>query len=139
MKLSNFWIASLIIYIVSMVLGYSIHECLLKADYMMIAHLLRTPEEAKAFFPWMLVGNVFYSLAFVWIYRRGKENKPCLGQGVRYGLAMAALYVIPMYLIYYSVQPMPEMLVFKQIAFETVGVLILGVLVACLHNRQSMF
>ena len=30
--------------------------------------------------------------AFTWIYARGVENKPWLGQGLRFGVAVAFLY-----------------------------------------------
>jgi hypothetical protein len=71
--------------------------------------------------------------AFVWIYRQGVvEGRPFLGQGLRYGIAVAFLTVIPMYLIYYAVQPLPRRLVAKQIVFDTIVTLILGVVVAWL-------
>ena len=38
-----------------------------------------------------------------------------------------------MFLIYYAVEPMPGMLVAKQIAFSTVQMLVLGVLAAWLN------
>jgi len=41
---------------------------------------------------------------------------------------------IPMYLIYYAVQPMPSALVYKQIVFDTLGVLLMGVVVAWLNK-----
>jgi len=34
-----------------------------------------------------------FAIAFVRIYLRGREDKPWLGQGLRYGMTMAALTV----------------------------------------------
>jgi len=65
------------------------------------------------------------------------EAKPWLGQGLRFGLAIALLGVVPMYLIYYVVQPMPALLVAKQIVFDTLVVLILGALAALLLRRSA--
>ena len=45
--------------------------------------------------------------AFSWIYIRGHEARPWLPQGLRFGFAVALLTVIPTYIIYYVVQPMP--------------------------------
>jgi hypothetical protein len=37
-------------------------------------------------------------------------------------------------MIYYAVQPMPEMLVFRQAAYETVNLIILGLVVAFMYR-----
>ncbi len=40
--------------------------------------------------------------------RMGRDaDKPFLGQGLRFGIAIAILMTIPVYLIYYAVQPWP--------------------------------
>jgi len=52
-------------------------------------------------------------------------------------LAVAFLAVIPLYLIYYVVQPLPSSLVCKQIVFDTVCTLILGAVVAFLYRGQG--
>ena len=118
-----------------MVLGFVIHGSLLGADYQTLAGtLFRTEADSKAYFPFMLLAHLIYAAGFVCIYKRGKEAKPFLGQGLRYGLLIALVGAIPMYLIYYAVQPMPGDLVFKQMLFETVGLEIQGVVVAFLNK-----
>ena len=62
------------------------------------------------------------------------ENRPWLGQGLRFGLAVALLAVVPIYMIYYVVQPMPGATVVKQIVFDAIVVLVLGALVAYLYR-----
>jgi hypothetical protein len=57
-----------------------------------------------------------------------------MAQGVRYGVAVALLTTVPMYLIYYSVQPLPGSLVAKQIIFDGIWTIILGVIVAWLYR-----
>jgi len=49
---------------------------------------------------------------------------------LRYGIAIAVLMTIPTYLIYYAVQPIPGALVAKQIVFDTIAALIMGIVVA---------
>ena len=70
--------------------------------------------------------------ALVWIYSRGIEAGPWLAQGLRFGLAVAFLAVIPMYVIYYVVQPLSSALVVKQIVYDTILVVLLGALTAFL-------
>ena len=43
--------------------------------------------------------------ALVWIYCRGKEPRPFVGQGLRFGLGIALVGVIPLHLIHYAIQP----------------------------------
>ena len=83
----------------------------------------------------MIAGHVLMAGALVWIYRQGVADKPFLGQGLRFGGAVALLTVVPMYLIYYAVQPMPGGLVARQIVFDSALVVVLGVLVAWMHRE----
>jgi hypothetical protein len=72
--------------------------------------------------------------AFVWIYARGVESKPWLAQGVRFGVAVALLTIVPTYIIYFAVQPMPGGVVIKQIVFDGILTIVLGVIVAWLYR-----
>ena len=85
----------------------------------------------------MLLAHVIMSGAFVWIYSRGVEAKPWLGQGIRFGIVIALLAVVPTYMIYYAVQPMPGMHVIKQTVFDGVLLLVLGAVVALLYRGEN--
>jgi hypothetical protein len=85
----------------------------------------------------MILAHVIMAGAFAWIYSRGAEAKPWLAQGLRFGLAVALLTVVPTYTIYYVVQPMPGMHVIKQIVFDGILLLILGAVVAFLHRGHE--
>ena len=54
--------------------------------------------------------------------------------GVRFGIAIAVLMTIPIYLIYYAVQPMPGAVVAKQIVFDVIAMVIMGVAVAWINR-----
>jgi hypothetical protein len=56
---------------------------------------------------------------------------------VRYGVAIALLTVVPWYLIYYVVQPMPGAHVAKQIVFDGILVVILGIVAAFLCRQPA--
>src|SRR4030095_10135708 len=103
-----------------------------------LPQLFRTEADAQVYFGWMILAHVLLAGAFVWIYERGiAPHKPWLGQGVRCGVAVALLTVVPTYLIYYVVQPLPGALVVKQIVFDTIGLLVFGVVVAWLCRPRS--
>ena len=62
------------------------------------------------------------------------RSKPPIGQGLRFGAAVAVMMCIPMYLIYYAVQPWPEAMVVKQIGYDVIGMLLVGVVVALINQ-----
>jgi hypothetical protein len=65
------------------------------------------------------------------------ENKAWLPQGLRFGAAIALLAPIPMYSIYYVVQPLPGAFVMQQIAYDSILLLLLGALVAFLNRPAA--
>ena len=130
----RFFISVAVIFVLWMALDFVIHGPLLEQHYYSLQNLYRTPEEAENYFGFMLVAHLLMSIGFVWIYRKGVEQKPFLGQGVRYGIAVAVLMTIPTFLIYYAVMPLPAAMVLKQIVFSTIEVIILGVAVAWLNR-----
>jgi hypothetical protein len=85
----------------------------------------------------MILAHVILSGAFVWIYARGVEPKPWLAQGMRFGVAVALLTIVPSYLIYFVVQPMPGGVVVKQILFDGVLLVILGAIVAWVYRDRA--
>ena len=132
----KFFIAWLVVFIVYMAGGFLVHGVLLHDDYMATG-MMRPEAEAQSLMAWMVLAHVLMAGAFTWIYARGVEAKPWLGQGLRFGLAVALLAVIPIYMIYYVVQPTPGALAVKQMLFDTVWTLILGAVVAFLYRGQG--
>jgi len=130
----KFFIAWALIFVAWMIGGFVVHATLLAADYAKLTSMFRQGADAEQYFPFMLLAHVILAGAFVWIYTRGAEAKPWLPQGLRFGVAIALLNVVPTYAIYYAVQPMPGMLVIKQIVFDGLLILILGAAVAFLYR-----
>jgi len=128
----RFVIAWVVIFVAWMLGSFVVHGTLLHADYAKLPNLFRPEADAQRYFPLMILAHVIMAGAFVWIYARGAESKAWLGQGLRFGLAVALLTAVPTYTIYYVVQPMPGAHVIKQI--DVILVLILGVIVAYLHR-----
>ena len=133
----KFFIAWLVLFVAWMAGDFLVHGVLLKSDYVQLAKLYRSDAESQAYFPWMLFAHVLMAGAFAWIYTRGREPKPWLAQGVRYGIAVALLGVIPGYLIYYAVQPLPGEMVVKQIIFSGILIVVLGIIVAWLYRDPA--
>ena len=133
----KFLVSWLILFVVWMMGSFVVHAVLLNADYKALHGLFRSESDAQVFFPLMVIAHIFLSGALVWIYSRGVEAKPWLAQGMRFGIAVAFLTVIPTYIIYYVVQPMPGATVVKQLIFDGILTVLLGMVVAFLYRSRT--
>ena len=116
-----------------MVKDFLVHGILLGDDYAQLRQLLR-PEGDMSHMPYLYLGQALFAAGFVWIYEKGKEEKSFLMQGIRYGIAIAVLAKMPTFLIYFAIQPLPAALVIKQIVFETIGAILMGVVLAWINR-----
>ncbi|MGA2552021.1 MAG: hypothetical protein ABSF50_17890 [Burkholderiaceae bacterium] len=132
-----FFIAWIALFIAWFIGSFVVHGVLLRSEYMQLMSLFRQESDQQQYFPMMILAHVILSGAFVWIYSRGVEAKPWLMQGLRFGFAVALLTIVPTYLIYYAIQPLPGELVLKQILFDGVLLLLLGVIVAWIYRRTT--
>jgi hypothetical protein len=133
----KFIIAWIVLFFAWFLGDFVVHAVLLHSDYMQLTNLYRIDAEQQKYFPLMILAHVIMSGALVWVYARGAEAKPWMAQGVRFGVAVALLTVVPTYLIYYVVQPIPGDVVIKQILFEGLLMLILGAIVAWLYRDAA--
>jgi hypothetical protein len=130
----RFAIAWIAVFIVWMLGSFLVHGVLLHDDYMKLQNLFRTEADSQGHFAYMILAHVLLSGALVWIYSRGVDGAPWMGQGLRFGIAIALLTVVPTYMIYYVVQPMPGATVVKQIVFDGILILILAGVVAFIYR-----
>lgn len=132
----KFIVAWIVLFVAWFIGSFIVHGVLLHPDYVQLTNLFRSEGDAQKYFPLMLLAQVLLSGAFVWIYARGVEAKPWMAQGVRFGIAVALLTTVPTYMIYFVVQPMPGNVVVKQIVFDSVLMVILGMIVAWLYRDK---
>lgn len=132
--MKRFIISVIVLFVVAMLLGFLIHAVLLGPDYAALPGLMREPADAHQHFGYMIAAHILIAIGFTWIYVRGREDKPWLGQGIRFGLAIAVVSTIPIYLIYHAVSPFPLGLAVKQIVYDTVGAVAMGIVVAAINR-----
>jgi hypothetical protein len=135
----KFFIGWVVLFVAWFAGSFVVHGLLLGSDYAALqGKLFRSEQDSQQYFPLMLLAHVMLAGAFVWIYARGREAvKPWLGQGLRFGLAIALLTIVPTYTIYYVVQPTPGILAVKQMIFDGVLILLLGVIVAWWYRGET--
>jgi len=127
-------ISAIVMAIMALVLGYVVHGVLLHDDYMQLQSWMRPQADVNRLFYLIVIAQALFGVAFAWIYEQGREEKPWLAQGVRFGIAIAALAVAPTYLIYHVVTPVPLAVAIKQIVFDGISVLLMGIVVAWINR-----
>ncbi|MEP6642851.1 MAG: hypothetical protein ABJA69_00030 [Acidobacteriaceae bacterium] len=135
--MKKFLLAFVTVFVLTAGLNFVVHGVLLKSLYQQSPQLGRAPDDAASYAPFLMVGFFFFTLGFVWIYARGIEAKPWIGQGLRYGLAVWLIAAVSRYFIYYAIQPWPLQVVVVQIAYELGMLLLLGVAVAWFYRSGT--
>ena len=132
----KFWISAVVMFVLTFALSFVVHGVLIQPDYtaMLGSGAMRKPEDTHSLMPWMLLAHAVFALGFTWVYLQGLADKPWLAQGIRYGIAVACLAIVPTYLIYHVVTPVPLVVAFKQIAFDTVRLVVMGIVLAWLNR-----
>jgi len=126
-------ISAIAMFVMAWALGFVVHEWLLGAEYRATPGM-RPPAEAMKLVYLIILAHAFVGVSFAWIYVQGRSDRPWLGQGIRFGIAVAFLTVIPTYLIYHVVTPVPFELAMKQIVYDTIRVLAMGIVVAWINR-----
>ena len=133
----RFWISGFVAFLVLFTGSYLVHGMWLTADYMGTPQLFRPGAEAGSHFIFMVIAFLSMGFAFAWIYRQGvAAERSSLAQGLRFGIAVACLTPLPMYLIYYVVQPMEGTTTAKQIIGDSISFIITGIVVALINGNK---
>ena len=133
----KFVISSLVMAFAALMAGFVVHAVVLHADYLRLPALFRSESDSQGYFGYMLFAHLLIGIGLTWIYRMGHEaGKGVVVQGLRFGAAIAVVSTVPMYLIYYAVQRLPSDLVAQQIVYDTICMLLLGLLVAWLNKSK---
>jgi len=127
-------LAIVAVYILLMATNYVVHSIWLMPDYNAIPLSHRSAEGIQHRFWAMLLGQFFFSAMFAYIYTRGKESKSWIEQGIRYGILVAFLTVIPTALGEYVVYIVPYRLVIKWMIAGGIQLVLAGLLVAAIYK-----
>jgi hypothetical protein len=131
----KFIISVVVMFVMLFALGWLWHGTLLRDDYAKIPNLIRPMPDVRANVLYTLLAQILTAIAFTWIYLKGREARPWLAQGIRYGIAVALLVTIPAGLVQYAVMPFPLDLILKRMICDTVTVVLMAVVLAWI-NRQ---
>ena len=135
--MKKFLLSWVLLFVLWMAGSYLVHAVLLSGEYSQLPNLFRPMVETEKYSIFMFLAHVLMAGAFSWIYARGISSAPWLGQGIRFGFAIALMTVVPTYMIYYVVQPLPASMVVKQILYDGALIVVLGVVVARVQRGSA--
>jgi hypothetical protein len=124
-------------FIVLMATNYLVHSIWLMPDYDAIPLSHRNPWGIQHRFWAMVLGQVCFSAMFAYIYTRGRENKSWVEQGIRYGILIAILTVIPTSLSEYTVYIIPYRLAIKWMVAGGIQMVLAGLVVARIYKHGA--
>ena len=134
---ARFSVSVVVVFVLFIVTGYVVHGVLLEPFYKALPSLYRTPEDMQTHFPYMLPGHLVAALAFVWLYFRMKQDQPPLREGGKFGFMIACLMIFPKFMFYYAVQPIPGAVTIRQIVFDTLSLVVIGIVVAYINRSKT--
>lgn len=130
----RFVIASIVAFVLLVGTGYLVHGMLLHDAYSHVPWLMRSGDDAAKHFPFIFIAQILAALSLVWIYERGRSDKPWMGQGLRFGIAAAIFAPVVKFLQYYAVQQEPHSLALHQMLFEGAAMVIVCLGVAFVYR-----
>ena len=130
----KYWISFVVLLVVCMTGGFLVHGLWLVPDYSALPNIMRTEQDANAHFHFMIIAHVLIAAGLAWIYRVGRKDGDWVGQGLRFGLAIALVSSVPFFMIYHTVAQFPFDLMVKQCIGDTATLLIAGLSVAFVNK-----
>jgi len=119
--------------------GFLVHDVWLGTTYreMREAGFSFRPEEAMRHRFWLIcVSDALYAIFFVWVYAKGREEKPWVGQGIRYGV-MTLFTVVPSTINDYVAYNPPHTLVLHWTIAGLIALILTGLAAAAILRKSS--
>lgn len=133
MKNKKVWVGFVAVYIVLALCESIINMVLLADDWKSISHLMR-PEDQQMIWIYF-VTYIFLAYFFTWIFSKGYENKGIM-EGVRYGLAVALMMVLPWSYGMYASMDIPYSLTLKMFIYGTIEMVLAGIVLAWIFGMK---
>ena len=112
-----------------------IHHGILGEFYKAHAGWWRPEAEMKAMMPIMLAAQVLLAALLVVVYGKGYEaNKGGVGQGVRFGLLIGMLLMLPTSLVNFVVYPYPASLISTWLIGGMIELTLVGAVIGLLYK-----
>lgn len=83
------------------------------------------------------MSDAFYSILFVWVYAKGREEEPWVGQGIRYGILMTLFTAVPSGLNDYIVYNLTHSRVLRWMIAALIALILMSAAVAAILKKSN--
>ena len=129
--------AAIVIFLYIFVYEFALHSFVLADLYEEHQHLLRQQHESNIiYFLLMLLGFLFVSFGFCYIFARGYENGGMV-EGLRFGALIGGTFAISGTLVEYSVFPIPDNWLAPWLIGYMLQWIVAGLIVAGIYRPKS--
>ncbi|MBZ5538798.1 MAG: hypothetical protein LAO31_22865 [Acidobacteriia bacterium] len=152
MNVKRFLIAAVVVFVILVAYEFVIHGVILSNMYKPYTegpsltrnapNLFLSPGSTSRAYPFLFhiaifVGDLLFAFFFTYIFTRGVEGKGWLGEGLRYGVLVWGLAILPLNVGMYSWSQMPGKILMWWIIFGLIECLILGSVCAALYKKEA--
>jgi MFS superfamily sulfate permease-like transporter len=124
-------------FLVSQILAIAIHGFILASDYEPFYGTLLRPMNQTTWQVMLLpLSHLAFVSALVWVVSRVKLEGSTTARGVKIGVLGWLIGQVPLWLLWYAEQPWPDTLVLKQLGYELVSSLVIGLTIAAIGKTQ---
>lgn len=127
------WSGALGVFVTVLILDSLVNMFLLRPEYETTKHLWRAAEDINMAL--LIVCYAVQAFFFAFIFSKGYEGKGVV-EGLRFGLYVALLMVLPFAYMSYATMPIPYMLSLKYFLFGTMTWVIAGGVVALVFGKH---
>ncbi len=131
MNWKRFLWASLAVFAVGQGLGYIIDTLILKKTYESLISVWRPDMASKIWVAYVM--GLLYAVMFTFVFIKGREGKG-IQEGVRFGIIMWLLVLVPWYHFLWVTFPIPYVLTFKWTLYGLLAALVEGILAAVIYK-----
>jgi len=133
--------AVVVAFIILFIAGFMVHNVWLGATYRQMREAGFSFREEDAIRHRLLgvwVSDALYSILFVLVYAKGREEKPWVGQGIRYGILATLFTVVPSTINDYVVYDMPHSLALDWMVAGLITLTLMGLATAAILKNAPM-
>lgn len=132
----RFILAFVVVFVFTAAASFVIHGLMLHPDYAQFPNLLRTETDANQHMVYLLAAFAVFALAFVlvWSLWVPRYSSP-VRAGLFYGIVMWLVESVNHYLINYAVSPWSGDVVVKQMGYEFVWMVVLGMVLGAVYRK----
>ena len=124
----------IVVFILVFALDYVVNMYLMAGEYKATESLWRKPEEMKMGV--IIIAQIFFSFFFTLIFSKGWEGRG-IAEGIRYGVYVAFMMMIPAAYMTYATMPVPYSLSLKWFLFGLVQYIIYGVALSLIFGKKE--